>query len=79
MDLDYLKVSMYGQFVKAIIAKDTTIDLPAKAELCNYVASLVRVMEELQRNVPNPDNNESVGFLIDWIETRADDEEEDEE
>ena len=71
MNLDHNKVHMYGQFIKAIIIKDTTIDLVAKGELCNYIASLVRVMEELQRCVPNPEGDESVNFLVDWIETHA--------
>lgn len=79
MNLDYNKVHMYGQFVRTIIVKDTTIDLVTQAELCNYVASLVRVMEELQRIIPNPEGNESVNFLIDWVETRALETEEEEE
>jgi len=70
---------MYGQFVRAIIVKDTTIDMVSQGELCQYVASLVRVMEELQRCVPNPEGDESVNFLIDWIETRAMEAEEEEE
>jgi len=75
MDLDLNKVHMYGQFVRAIIVKDTTIDMVSQGELCNYIRALVRVMEELQRCVPNPEGDESVNFLIDWIETRAMEEE----
>ena len=65
--MDYNKVHMYREFIRAIIVKDTTIDLVSKGELCAFMSQMSRVMEELMRVAPNDD--EGVDSLIDWIET----------
>ena len=65
--MDYNKVHMYREFIRAIIVKDTTIDLVSKGELCAFMSQMSRVMEELMRVASNDD--EDVDSLIDWIET----------
>ena len=65
--MDYNKMHMYREFIRAIIVKDTTIDLVSKGELCAFMSQMSRVMEELMRAASNDD--EDIDSLIDWIET----------
>ncbi len=65
--MQYNKVHMYREFIRAIIVKDTTIDLVSKGELCSFMSQMSRVMEELIRVASNDDEN--IDSLIDWIET----------
>ena len=65
--MDYNKLTMYREFIRAIIVKDTTIDLVSKGELCAFMSQMSNVMEELMRVASNDD--EDVDSLINWVET----------
>ena len=67
--MDYNKVHMYREFIRAIIVKDTTIDLVSKGELCAFMSQMSSVMEEVMRVASNDDGDEGVDPLIHWIET----------
>jgi len=71
--MDFTKVHMYGQFTKALIVKDTTIDLVAKGQLCAWMAEMFRVVEELLAAGFLKDG-EDVYSILAYIETCSENE-----